>query len=248
MGTLRRDDGGERPSDNDGLPGLPPEWGTIVIPDDAAELDHEASLVKRQLRRRARLDVWRRRFRLPPPARLSRGDEAPALRLPMLIMSIAIIATLASLFAIAWPNRSAKESGASHPSIPATADFAPVPDITLHMPTGTLRVRDALPAVVLVVDGCGCSDLIDQTAQAAAPGVTVLVVAHDLPTLPSSLPAGHKVVAASDEDSRLRSAYGASPLAAGVIALLIKNTGEVVAALTEVQSVASLRGYLSQLS
>jgi hypothetical protein len=78
--------------------------------------------------------------------------------------------------------------------------------------------------------------------------VTVLAVAHSAPTLPSPLPADRKVLAAIDEDSRLRSAYGRSPLATGAIALLIKNTGEVVAAVTGVQSVESLRGYLSRLS
>ena len=124
----------------------------------------------------------------------------------MLIMSIAIIATLASLFTIAWPDRSNKETGASHPSTAAAGDFAPVPDVTLHMPTGTLQLHSTLPAVVLLVDGCACGDLISQTAQAVGPGVTVLAVAHSLPTLPSPLPAGRKVIAASDEDSRLRDA------------------------------------------
>lgn len=166
----------------------------------------------------------------------------------MLIMSIAIIATLASLFTIAWPDRSNKETGASHPSTAAAGDFAPVPDVTLHMPTGTLQLHSTLPAVVLLVDGCACGDLISQTAQAVGPGVTVLAVAHSLPTLPSPLPAGRKVIAASDEDSRLRAAYGTSPLTTGVIALLVKNTGEVVAAVTKVQSVESFRGDLSQLS
>src|SRR5260370_261981 len=37
-------DGGGQP---DGLPGLPPEWGTIVIPDDPAHLATEATKGRR---------------------------------------------------------------------------------------------------------------------------------------------------------------------------------------------------------
>ena len=39
MGSLRGDNGGERPPEGGGLPDLPPEWGTIVIPDDASALE-----------------------------------------------------------------------------------------------------------------------------------------------------------------------------------------------------------------
>ena len=55
MGTLSGGNGGEQPPNgggsSDGVPELPPEWGFIVIPDDAAELEGEAGEVRRQLRR-----------------------------------------------------------------------------------------------------------------------------------------------------------------------------------------------------
>src|SRR5437763_13176165 len=115
MGTLRGDNGGERPPDGGGVPDLPPEWGTIVIPDDASALDQEAALVRKEMRRLSRRNRWRRRFGLPALVHGSVDDDTPALGLPLLIMSIAIIATLTSLFAIAWPSRAGQSTSTTHP-------------------------------------------------------------------------------------------------------------------------------------
>jgi len=91
-----------------GLPDLPPEWGKIYIPDDAAELDAEAELVRKDLRKEARQTRrkawaarWRRRFGLPP--RIDNPDE-PSLWLPMLVLGIALLITMLSLLLIAWPS------------------------------------------------------------------------------------------------------------------------------------------------
>jgi len=66
MGALRDDNGGgERPQEGGGLPDLPPEWGTIIIPDDAGALDAEGATIRRQFRRAAIRRRWRRRFHLP---------------------------------------------------------------------------------------------------------------------------------------------------------------------------------------
>ena len=63
MGDLRPDNGSPPDdgggSQSRGLPDLPPEWGTIVIPDDPAELADEAEALRRELRGSAR----RTRFR-----------------------------------------------------------------------------------------------------------------------------------------------------------------------------------------
>jgi hypothetical protein len=250
MGTLRGDNGGERPPDGGGLPDLPPEWGTIVIPDDAAALDHEAELVRKEMRRQARRNRWRRRFGLPPLTHKSLDDDTPALGLPLLIMAIAIIATLTSLFAIAWPSKTGQSTNAPRTSVPtAAASTLTVPDLTLHERGGALlRLRDTLPAVVLLVDGCVCAELIGETAKAVDPKVTVLAVARSAPPLPSPLPAGRLVRSASDDTGSLRAAYAGSPHNSGVTALLVKRTGELVTAIPDVHSVENLRGYLSQLS
>lgn len=91
-----------------GLPDLPPEWGEVVIPDDAAELDDEATEIRKELkhevrreRRRASRARWRRWLHLPE--RLDNPEE-PSLLLPMLVLGIALLITLLSLLMIAWPS------------------------------------------------------------------------------------------------------------------------------------------------
>ena len=93
-----------------GLPDLPPEWGKVEIPDDAAELDAEAEIIRKDLRREAKIarkratrGRWRRRFGLPP--RIDDPDE-PSLLLPLLVLGVALLVTLLSLLLIAWPSLS----------------------------------------------------------------------------------------------------------------------------------------------
>jgi hypothetical protein len=245
MGTLRGDNGGDRPPDGDGLPDLPPEWGTIIIPDDPAELAHEAARVRRELRRRARRDRWRRRLRLPPSG--SSGEEqSPALGVPLLIMAIAIVATMTSLFALTWPTKSGPlttpASAAASAATPAS-----VPDLTLSDANGTpFRLRNTLPAVVLLVDGCDCARLITDTAAAAPAKVAVIAVGRTAPALPTPLPRG-KLVAAADEAGGLRSTYASAPPAAGVVVILIKGTGQVARTMAAVTKVDDFRLSLASL-
>lgn len=49
-----------------GLPDLPPEWGRVVVPDDASALAEEAAQLRRELRRRSSATRWRRRLGLTP--------------------------------------------------------------------------------------------------------------------------------------------------------------------------------------
>src|SRR5438874_3671682 len=102
MGSLRGDNGGGRASDGNGLPDLPPEWGTIIIPDDPAELAKESHEIRRELRRHLRRNRWRSRLHLPLLTEAT-SRETPTLGLPLLIMAIALVATVTSLFALAWP-------------------------------------------------------------------------------------------------------------------------------------------------
>jgi hypothetical protein len=252
MGTLRGDNGGDRPSEGGGLPGLPPEWGTIVIPDDAAELQHEATLIHKEMRRHTRRNRWRRRFGLPTRVVRAGDDDTPTLGLPLLIMSIAIIATLTSLFAIAWPSR-AGQPASTHPTTPASTWV--VPDLTLSDATGTtIKLRAALPAVVLMIDDCTCAQLITDTAKLVDPKVTVLAVARDkVPALPSALPADRIVRAAKDTEGRLHSAFTPSPQSAGVTVgtgvtvVVLKASGELVISVPDVKDVGSFESYLPQL-
>src|SRR5215468_8342205 len=120
MGTLRGDNGGERPPEGGGVPDLPPEWGLIVIPDDASELDDEATVLRKEWRRAARVNRWRQRFGLSP-VKIGRGRGATSLALPLLIMTIAIVATLTSLFALVWPGHPVRRAAGTQPSAATTA-------------------------------------------------------------------------------------------------------------------------------
>src|SRR3954452_17134327 len=118
MGTLSGGNGGGWPPDE--LPDLPPEWGRIVIPDDASELARDARRVRREMRRHAWECWWRRRLHLAPPPPPT-GRDAAALGVPLLVISIAVIATLTSLFAIAWPTR-AQRPGFAPTAVATTPD------------------------------------------------------------------------------------------------------------------------------
>jgi hypothetical protein len=194
-GQLGDDDGGRRSPDPDGLPGFPPEWGRIVIPDDAAELDHEATKVRRELRREALLQ----RHGLRPGRRLHH------LMLPLVLLTMAVLVATTSLF----PQG---RRGGGTPSSKATAvqTGAPLPDLALATSSGrSVALRGVHPAVVLVLRHCACRSLISGTAKAAGSQVRVLVVgASTAPTLPT-LPAGSRVTAVRDDDDQLTEAVAA---------------------------------------
>lgn len=230
---------------SDGLPGLPPEWGTVVIPDDPAELADEAAEVRRELRRDARRATWRRRLGLP---RRAAGEEAqPSLGLPLLIMSIAVIATLTSLFAVAWPGRN------NHPVLSPNATKntgmatpATVPDLALVDPAGTtVRLKEVAPAAVLLVDDCSCDKLVTATLAAAPDSVTVLVIGKTAPTL---APSAAKVRRLADPQDQLRGALGLGPPGKLAAVVLVASGGNIVHKLTAVESVDTFRSELGKLT
>jgi hypothetical protein len=255
MGSLRGDNGGERPPEGGGVPDLPPEWGVIVIPDDAAELDDEAGALRRQWRREARINRWRQRFGLAP-LRIGRGRAGSSLALPLLIMSIAIVATLTSLFALVWPNHPARRTTGTEPS--AATSAATLADVTLFdSDAKPVRLRDSLPAVILLVDGCDCGRLISATASAAPAAVTVVAVAHAVPALPSTsgpadpaasgAPAA-RVRALADPAGVLLKTFRSGASAAGqAVALLVRRGGGILGAPT-ITNVDQIRADLAELS
>jgi hypothetical protein len=171
MGTLRGGNGDEQPPGGGGLPDLPPEWGPIVIPDDASALDHEAAALRRELRRDRRRSRWQWLLRFSTPRR-----EAPSLGVPLAIMAIAVVATLISLFAVAWPD--SYHPGPGNDSVPPKGSRPlTLPDLTLFEPTGsTVKIREFLPAVVILVDGCRCERFINETAAIIDPRVHIVLV------------------------------------------------------------------------
>jgi len=177
MSDLRRDSGGTVPPDDGGstrggLPDLPPEWGTLVIPDDPAELEAEAYEIRRELRARA----WRDRLGALVGLRLDRRGPA-SLGVPIVIMAVAVITTLLSLFVVTWDHR----RGATTPVGPEAAaqrSLVPIADITLTDAAGArVRLGNLVPAVLLMVaDDCDCSLLVRAIADTTPKPITVVPI------------------------------------------------------------------------
>jgi hypothetical protein len=255
MGTLGNGNGGSWPPEGGGSPDdrpdVPPEWGSVVIPDDPAELADEAAEVRRQLRRQLRGRRWRKRLHLPVRP-LRAGDDGAAMGVALMIVSIAVLATMVSLFAIAWPGRppprpAPSEAGAAPPTGTA-ASPADLPDVPLTAADGSpVRLRDSLPAVVLLVDDCACTALFADTASAVA-GVdpTIAVVTVGRGSVAPPAPAARAVVA-EDLKGALWVKLGV-PMGTGrAAAVLADVTGKVVAVVPAVSSVDDFKGQLFKL-
>ena len=255
MSGLRGDDdGGRKSPDPDGLPGFPAEWGRIVIPDDCAELEREATKVRRELRRETLL----RRYGLQPKSR----GHLRHLALPLALVVLAVLVTTTSLVAAMWPqtNRTTGTAGRGSSGSPSSAPVralstgAPLPDLTLTASSGrSLRLRSTYPAVILVTRNCGCSALITDTARAAAKSnVTVLVVgSKNQPALPS-LPGNARVVAATDPSGQLAEALavGASPTPSNADggAILVNAKGNLVRTVPDTDSADTFSTAIPSLS
>ena len=83
----------------------------MIIPDDASELDEEAQALRRELRRHARQTALRSALglRTAPAAHSGSGRsrDSSALGVPVVIMAVAVLTTLVSLFVVTWgqPDR-----------------------------------------------------------------------------------------------------------------------------------------------
>ncbi len=159
-----------------GLPDLPPEWGAIVIPDDPAELHDEATVVRRDLRREALRNRILRLFGLK-----ASGREQPSLAIPLVIMAAAVITTLLSLFVVTWDHRDSATEPVGPDSLTQATDV-PIAEVTLADASGArVTLNGVLPAVLLLVDGCDCADLIASIAEEAPPLITIVPVAQTAP-------------------------------------------------------------------
>ena len=273
MGVLRPDNGGAPPPDDGaphGVPDLPPEWGTIVIPDNAAELDADATQIRRELRRAARGLRLRRFFGLP-----TNPGQTAGLGVPLIIMSVAIITTLISLFVVTWDRRPA-----TVPTDQSTASTAGTPLSALSF-TGsngdTVSLGALLPAVVLLVDACPCAPLIRDVAATAPAGVSVVVVGRQLPEIHgtpanthaladplnvlrgryaptaaathaagSNGGAGSKVIPGASPGTAGSGGTPASP--AGATALFVDRSGTLLTTVPHATAIAQLRAPLAALA
>ena len=240
----------------DDLPDLPEEWGVIVIPDDLAELSDEVEAVRAELRLSEPPSRWRRLSRRPAVRRLRRLG-ALALRAPVLITSLAVLVTVASLFASAWPGP--PRQPATQRTATTTTDRVPaLPALEMVGADGqTVSLRGQLPAVILLVEGCACDDLIADTLQAVTPGINVLTVSSTRasaaattgtpPTNTAPQADGKTLRVLHDPTDSLRTHLKLAAPDSTAAALLAERGGQIVRLVPRTASVEDFRPDLARL-
>ena len=257
MGS-RSDNGGDWPFDGgspDELPELPEEWGVIVIPDDLSELADEVEAIRSELRQADRRTRWQR-FAARPAVRGLRRMATAALKTPVLIVSMALLVTVASLFASAWPGP---------PRSPAAERTAGTTEVrtdtlpALELENGaaqTIALRAQLPAVVLITDGCDCAQLIADTTSAVLPTIAVVVVTSGAPRAAGITPPtgatpqaqGKTVRALRDPTGELRKSLNLGKPDGTAAAVLVNKAGQILRLVPAARSVDEFRIDLAKLS
>ena len=123
-------------------------------------------------------------------------------------MAIAIVAALTSLFAITLSTRTG--SGTTTTTQRTAAPVFTPKMISLSLPDATgveVNLQTLEPAVILVLDGCPCPQLIKDTVKAVPTKVHVLVVDRTAP----ALPAGVTATSLADREQAILAIYGAGP-------------------------------------
>ncbi|MFV2124552.1 hypothetical protein ACFHWS_08390 [Micromonospora sp. LOL_013] len=246
-------DGAGAPDD---LPEIPPEWGPIVIPDDPGALAEEAAQVRRELHRTRRRDHWHRRFGIHPGdtgragGRGHRPHEIAALRLPLIIMLVAVLAAMISMFSVAWSDRP-QPTASPTPSAPAPLPDRPLPALDLIDDSGaSVPVRSLLPAAILLVEGCECADQITAAAAAVPAGVSVIAVtsgATSPGTLPPALADSLGTHLLADPAAGIRNFVDIPATVGTATVLLLTETGEVIRLVPQADSVETYRADLALL-
>jgi hypothetical protein len=252
----RSDNGGWAPDgdSSDDLPDLPEEWGVIVIPDDLSELSDEVEAIRAELRQTAPRTRWQR-FIARPGIRRLRRITAAGVRAPVLIISMAIVVTVASLFASAWPGPPRT------PAVQRTAntDEGPttLPALELLGSDGQqISLRANMPAVVLIIDGCACDKLIADTTAAVRPDIAVVTVTSSSASRSAGLtPAtgatpqaqGKTVLALRDPTGGLRSDLRLPAPDGTAAALLVNRAGDIIKTFRRTVSAAELIPQLARL-
>jgi hypothetical protein len=259
VGSLS-DNGGNWPPDGgspDGLPDLPEEWGVIVVPDDLSELSEEVEAVRAELHRSRHPTAWQR-FAARPAVRTLRRIGAASLRAPVLIISMAVLVTVASLFASAWPGPA--RTPATQRTAATTDDGNDtLPALELIGSDGkTVSLRGQLPAVVLLTDRCDCAALIADTLAAVPDGIAVVTVvagaaAGQTGAAPPTTAAATQQVQAKtvralrDPVGELRGGLGLGKPDGTAAALLVDREGAIVRKIPRTKSIETFRPDLARL-
>lgn len=224
---------------------LPPEWATLVIPDDVSALATEVSAVHAELARERRR---RRRQRVLHAVLPPQRDTATA---PMLGFLVLVLAAVACLVIAVLP------AGAPllRPVPLAVTTAVPghngglLPEVQLLDERGApFPARDVRPGVVLLVgDVCDCAGLIAEYTHATAQARVRLLVVGDarLPQLPTEGVRG-RVIAATDPAGRLLYSLDPPPTG-GPRAVLVSAAGVIWRDVVNARDVVRLRSQLASL-
>lgn len=255
MGSFN-DSGGDFARDGgspDDLPELPEEWGVIVIPDDLSELADEVRAVQAELAISAPYSRWER-FKVRPGVRRLRRIANAGLRAPVLIISMAMLVTVASLFASAWPGPG--RSPATQRTANSTDDRGDtLPALELLDPDGkTVALRGQLPAVILLTDGCDCTDLVTDTITAVRPEIAVVTVSAVRPSRGTTPPTGATPQAQGktvrelrDPTDGLRRHLRLTAPDGTAAAVLVNRGGQIIRTEARTLSVETLKADLARL-
>ncbi len=276
-----KDDGGSpaEGGSSEGLAGLPAEWGVIVIPDDLTELSTEVRAIRTELRRAARPCLIRRLLRRPKVKRV-RQAIGKAIRTPVLIISIAVLMTVASLFASAWPSptrpplaqRTVGATGASATEENAAADSGTgktttdegdaligdltkptsLPALELASSTGqNVSLRGKLPAVILLIEGCACDQLVAGVLAAVRPQVAVVTIigatAHAPAAGANPQAQGKTILMLHDPAGSVRSQLKVSAPNGSAAVLLVDSSATIVRKLLSTVSATEFSPDLARL-
>jgi len=163
---------------------------------------------------------------------------------------------LTSLFAVAWPSQSRPPAlhptavtGVPQSSTPAGTPGGPsIVDVPLTDPAGVpARLREELPAVVVLIGDCRCDSLLAAAVAAADPAVTVVAVT---PTLPpgTAVPTGPRIRLLVDRGAGLDRAVPATARRPGRAAVLLLGAdGALIATAPAAASVDDFRADLARL-
>ncbi|WP_433313896.1 hypothetical protein ACQP0U_30735 [Micromonospora sp. CA-269861] len=216
----------------DGLPGLPPEWGRVVVPDDASALAAEAAQVRRELHRASGLPGHR------------------ALGLPLLVLLVAVLTTLAGLLVVTWPraNRGTDRPTPAPYAPPATLTGQALPALDLvDADDAPVPLRGLLPAMIILLDGCPCPDRVTDALATAPAGVSVVTVTGGR-SAPAGPTAQRQARALADPAGGLRAFLNQPARPGAATALLVDRTGTVTRVLPDLGTVESYRNDLSALA
>jgi hypothetical protein len=257
-----RGDNGGWPSDGgspDDLPDLPEEWGVIVIPDDLSELADEVEAIRAELRHGDSPTRWQR-FTARPGVRRLRRIVAAGVRAPVLIISMAVLVTVASLFASAWPGpprtptvqRATNGPKDSLDTLPAMA--------MIGSDGKEVALRGQLPAIVMLTDGCDCAQLVTATVGVVRPGVSVITVVSGTGTgapttaltpatgaTPQAQAQGKTLLALRDPPGSLRASLGLETTDGTAAVLVVNQSGDIIQKLLRTASIEDFRPYLAQI-